>query len=48
MTWTEVLPVGVAVLESGAGLVYLWAGEWKLGVMWAAYGVAAWVLVTLR
>ena len=48
MSYTQALPVAVAVLETGAGLVFLCAGNARMATMWLAYGVAAWVLASVQ
>jgi len=45
-TW--IFPWAVAILELGAGFVYLGHREWRLAVLWLGYGVAACTLATLK
>jgi len=45
---TAIFPWAVAVLELGAGVVYLCAGQWRLAVLWLGYGVAAMALAGVR
>ncbi len=48
MRFTQILPVAIAVLETSAGLVFLADGNVRMATMWLAYGVAAWVLVSVQ
>ena len=48
MTSAQLFPSGVALLETGAALVYAWHGNIKMAVFWAGYAVAAWALVGMR
>ena len=44
----HLFPIGVAILETGAALVYLSQQNWRLGTLWLGYAVAAWVLAGLK
>ena len=48
MTAGQIFPIGVAVLETGAALVYACQGNVKMAILWAGYAVAAWVLAGLQ
>lgn len=41
-------PYAVAVLEFGAGFVYLYHKQYALAVTWLAYGIAAMGLASVR
>ena len=41
-------PVAVAVLETGAALMFGWAGNTRMAILWGGYAVAAWVLATVE
>lgn len=44
---TAVFPIAVAVLETGAALMYAWQGDVARAILWGGYAIAAWVLVGL-
>lgn len=41
ITVTQILPLAVAALEFGAGLVYLYHRDWWSAMVWCFYGLAA-------
>ncbi len=43
-----IFPIAVAVLETGAALVFLYLREWRLFVLWTGYSVAAYALAWLK
>jgi hypothetical protein len=43
-----VFPLAVAVCETGAALVYLSRGEWRLAIIWIGYAFAAWALAGVK
>ena len=45
---TRLFPVLVAVLETGAALIFAWSGNVRMTVLWAGYAVAAWALAGLE
>jgi hypothetical protein len=36
-----IFPISVAILDLGAGLVYVYYRQWALGITWIMYAVAA-------
>jgi hypothetical protein len=44
----QVFPYCVAVLEIAACLVYLWAHEWRLALVWAGVGIANFAFAGIR
>jgi hypothetical protein len=48
MVVERVFPYAVAVLETGAALVYLYQGNWRLTILWAGYAVAAYALAGVK
>ena len=48
MTIGQVFPIGVAVLETGAALVYACQGNARMAILWGGYAIAAWVLAGLQ
>jgi hypothetical protein len=41
-------PYAVAMLETGAALVFLAQGNIRLTILWSGYAVAAWALAGVR
>lgn len=40
MTIAQLFVITIATLEVGAGVAYLWQGNWKLAGVWACVGIA--------
>lgn len=43
MNWAQInwFVVGVAILDAGACMTYLWQHQYALSITWGAYGIAA-------
>ena len=46
MNWGEVLAWAVVVLDGGAAVGYLLAGDWKRATLWACWSLGT-VMVTI-
>ena len=45
---THLFPFAVAVLETGAAIVFAYHGNGRMALLWGGYAVAAWVLAGMR
>ena len=41
---THLFPILVAILETGAALVFAWHRDVRMAILWGGYAVAAWAL----
>ena len=45
---SQIFPYAVAVLETGAALVYIAQGNVRMSILWGGYAVAAWALAGVK
>lgn len=48
LTYWRIFPYAVAVLETLACLGFLIKGDWRMVILWAGYGIAAFALAGVR
>lgn len=47
MTLSGTLVAVITLLQVGAGLAYLWQGQWKLAGVWVFVGIANFFMILL-
>lgn len=42
------LPYTIAILQLGAGAIYIWHGEWRLALVWLPLAASNWAFAGIR